>query len=112
VKAERHALAEGQQGVRSDVDSIGLSLQCRRNPCRAVPFELSTTCTERLPSVIQFKVSSFCNFGNCVEVGTAPDGSVVLRDSKDADRSVSLVFTGEEWNAFVKGVKAGEFDSR
>jgi hypothetical protein len=94
------------------VDSIGLSLQYRRNRCRAVPFELSTTCTERLPSVIQFKVSSFCNFGNCVEVGTGPDGSVVLRDSKDADRSVSLVFTCEEWNAFVKGVKAGEFDSR
>lgn len=60
--------------------------------------------------MIEFKVSSFCSFGNCVEVGAAPDGTVVVRDSKDVDRRVSLVFTGEEWDGFIKGVKAGEFD--
>jgi hypothetical protein len=59
--------------------------------------------------VIQFKVSSFCNFGDCVEVGAAPDGGVLVRDSKDAEQR-ALVFTREEWVAFVKGVKAGEFD--
>jgi Domain of unknown function (DUF397) len=59
--------------------------------------------------VIEFKVSSFCNRGDCVQVGMAPDGTVIVRDSKDADR-LSLIFTSDEWTAFVKGVKAGEFD--
>ena len=59
--------------------------------------------------MIEFKVSTFCNRGDCVEVGMAADGNVIVRDSKDADRS-SLVFTSDEWTAFVKGVKAGEFD--
>jgi Domain of unknown function (DUF397) len=59
--------------------------------------------------VTEFKTSSFCNFGDCVEVGAAPDGRVLVRDSKDADRQ-TLAFTRDEWVAFVKGVKAGEFD--
>ena len=61
------------------------------------------------PSMIEFKISSFCNWGDCVEVGAASDGAVHLRDSKDVDRR-TLIFTREEWVAFVKGVKAGEFD--
>lgn len=60
--------------------------------------------------VTQFKISSFCNFGGCVEVGQAPDGTVVVRDTKDPQRARSLTFTQEEWTAFVRGVKAGEFD--
>ena len=60
--------------------------------------------------VITFKVSSFCNWGECVEVGTAPDGRVIVRDTKEDDRATSLEFTREEWIAFVRGVKAGEFD--
>jgi hypothetical protein len=60
--------------------------------------------------LIEFKASSFCTYGNCVEVGTAPDGTVILRDRKDPDRVASLAFTREEWIAFVRGVKAGEFD--
>lgn len=60
--------------------------------------------------MIEFRTSSFCNLGDCVEVGHAPDGSVVVRDTKDAERSTALTFTNEEWTAFVRGVKAGEFD--
>lgn len=60
--------------------------------------------------MIEFKTSSFCNLGDCVEVGQSSDGSVVIRDSKDADRATSLRFTNDEWSAFVRGVKAGEFD--
>ncbi len=60
----------------------------------------------------EFSISSFCTAGGCVEVGQSPDGSVIVRDSKDAERAVSLAFTSEEWTAFVKGVKAGEFDPR
>ena len=57
----------------------------------------------------EFRVSSFCSFGNCVEVGLTPDGTVLVRDAKDRDRQ-ALSFTEEEWAAFITGVKAGEFD--
>ena len=60
--------------------------------------------------MIEFRVSSFCSFGNCVEVGRSPEGSVVVRDTKDRTQQ-PLTFTDEEWTAFVAGVKAGEFDS-
>jgi hypothetical protein len=64
----------------------------------------------RKAPVIQYQISSYCNGGGCVEVGRAPDGPVVVRDSKDPERRASLVFTAEEWAAFVAGVKNGEFD--
>ena len=57
----------------------------------------------------EFRVSSFCSFGNCVEVGRSPEGKVVVRDTKDRAQE-ALTFTDEEWVAFVAGVKAGEFD--
>ncbi len=60
--------------------------------------------------MIEYRTSSFCSWGDCVEVGTGPDGSVVVRDTKDADRGTALAFTRDEWAAFVLGVKAGEFD--
>lgn len=60
--------------------------------------------------MIEFKVSSFCDLGNCVEVGQVPGGDVTVRDTKDRERSSSLVFTPDEWGAFVAGVKNGEFD--
>jgi hypothetical protein len=46
--------------------------------------------------------------GNCVEVATTP-ASVGMRDSKDRSGPV-LVFTGSQWQAFVDGVKTGDFD--
>ena len=45
---------------------------------------------------------------NCVEVAFA-GGAVALRDSKDKSGPV-LLFTPEEWLAFVGGTKDGEFD--
>lgn len=62
--------------------------------------------------MIEFRISSFCTAGGCVEVGQSPDGAVLVRDSKDPQRATSLAFTREEWTAFVAGVKAGEFDPR
>jgi Domain of unknown function (DUF397) len=59
--------------------------------------------------VIEFRVSSFCSYGSCVEVGRSDDGTVLVRDTKDGAQQ-ALAFTGEEWAAFVAGVKAGEFD--
>lgn len=58
----------------------------------------------------EFRISSFCNYGECVEVGAASDGMWIVRDTKDVDRATSLTFTTDEWREFVRGVKAGEFD--
>ena len=60
--------------------------------------------------MVEFNRSSFCNLGGCVEVATAQDGSVLVRSSKNQDGARSLEFTREEWIAFIRGVKAGEFD--
>lgn len=53
--------------------------------------------------------SSFCGDAGCVEIMVSGDG-VAVRDSKDTTRSPILNFTGDEWRAFVSGVKNGEFD--
>jgi hypothetical protein len=47
--------------------------------------------------------------GACVEVAKLPAGRIGVRDSKDQSGPV-LVFTPAEWDAFVGGVKDGEFD--
>ncbi|WP_307834821.1 DUF397 domain-containing protein [Paractinoplanes lichenicola] len=47
--------------------------------------------------------------GNCVEVAENLDGIVALRDTKDRDGG-TLIFTHAEWQAFIGGVKDGEFD--
>jgi hypothetical protein len=51
---------------------------------------------------------SAANYDNCVEVAFVA-GAVAVRDSKQPDGPV-LVFTAEEWDAFVDGAKDGEFD--
>ncbi|QKV93504.1 DUF397 domain-containing protein [Streptomyces sp. NA02950] len=43
-----------------------------------------------------------------LEVAVGPDGRIHLRES-DAPQAV-VVTTPAKWEAFVKGVKAGEFD--
>ncbi|WP_432013965.1 DUF397 domain-containing protein [Streptomyces cucumeris] len=43
-----------------------------------------------------------------LEVAVAPDGRIHLRES-DAPRTV-VITTPAKWEAFVRGVKAGEFD--
>lgn len=48
------------------------------------------------------------NCDNCVEVAFV-DGAIAVRDSKDPEGPV-LIFTPAEWDAFVGGVKDGEFD--
>jgi hypothetical protein len=47
---------------------------------------------------------------NCVEVAASRE-AVHVRDSKHQDGPV-LTFTPDEWLAFLKGVRAGEFDLR
>jgi len=51
---------------------------------------------------------SFAN-GNCAEVTDLPDGTVGVRNSRFPDGPV-LSFTPAEWQAFLGGARAGEFD--
>jgi hypothetical protein len=50
-------------------------------------------------------------YGDCVEVRQFGDGVVGVRGVRDerCDLTAKL-FAPETWEAFVKGVKAGEFD--
>jgi hypothetical protein len=47
--------------------------------------------------------------GNCVEVATNLPGLIAVRDSKNPS-GPALRFTPAEWDAFLGGVKLGEFD--
>jgi hypothetical protein len=63
----------------------------------------------------QFKDREFVKTARCEEEGdqcvtVAMRQDVVgVRDTKDSSKT-TLCFTAQEWRAFVKGVKAGEFD--
>jgi hypothetical protein len=45
----------------------------------------------------------------CVEVAKDSSGGRWVRDTKDRSRPAHY-FTAHEWDAFIKGTKAGEFD--
>jgi hypothetical protein len=56
----------------------------------------------------KFRKSTLSAEINCVEV--ADDGTTVsVRDSKNTD-GPTLSFTPGEWDAFIGGAKAGQFD--
>jgi hypothetical protein len=60
---------------------------------------------------LQWFKSSFSggNSNGCVEVAFLPDGGVAVRDTKDRSLPPHR-YTAAEWDAFVSGVRAGEFD--
>jgi len=60
----------------------------------------------------QWRKSSYSsgNGGQCVEVARNLPGVVAVRDSKDPD-GPALVFTADQWRAFISGARAGEFGS-
>lgn len=47
--------------------------------------------------------------GSSVEVAQRRDGAITVRHAKDPD-GPQLVYTRDEWLAFVRGVKTGQFD--
>lgn len=59
-------------------------------------------------STLVWRKSTLSMSNGCVEVAIQDDG-VALRDSKDGSGPV-LLFTRHEWEAFVGGIRAGEFD--
>ncbi|MGA8460639.1 MAG: DUF397 domain-containing protein [Streptosporangiaceae bacterium] len=46
--------------------------------------------------------------GSCVEVASNLPGIIAVRDSKDR-QGPALVFTPDEWTAFLAGIRADEF---
>jgi hypothetical protein len=65
--------------------------------------EDSGDCAER-----SWRKSTWSGSGNCVEVANHGVKRLV-RHSKDPG-GLELVFTEDEWKAFLAGAKAGEFD--
>ncbi|TQM10802.1 DUF397 domain-containing protein [Pseudonocardia kunmingensis] len=64
-----------------------------------------------IPTGAVWRKSSFSggNGGNgCVEVAALPGGDVAVRDTKDRARAPHR-HSGEAWQAFLTGVRAGEF---
>lgn len=53
-------------------------------------------------------ISSFSGGGNCVRVTRLPTGEYLVSHSQE-DRP-GVTFSREQWEAFVAGVKAEEFD--
>lgn len=62
-------------------------------------------------SGVWFKSSLSAHNGNCVEVAGLADDIIRVRDSKNP-RGGILNFTQAEWDAFVGGVRNGEFDRK
>ncbi len=59
---------------------------------------------------LDWRRSSLCStHGSCVEVAQTPDGGVAIRNGETPDTAPVLFFTRDEWEAFVAGVRAGEF---
>lgn len=57
-----------------------------------------------------WRKSHFSNpSGNCVEMATLPQGGVAIRNSRDPE-GPALIYTRCELDAFVRGVKGGDFD--
>jgi predicted secreted Zn-dependent protease len=56
---------------------------------------------------LYWRRSRQCSAGSCVEVAATGE-AILVRDSKNLDVP-PLAFTRAEWEAFVAGVKAGDF---
>ena len=65
----------------------------------------------KIPDNLAWRKSSFSSGsgGNCVEIAELPDGGIAVRHSKHPDGPL-IAYTVAEWDAFLEGVKAGEFD--
>jgi hypothetical protein len=59
----------------------------------------------------QWRKSSFSGQHNCVEVAALDGGEVAVRHSR-RPAGPALVFTADEWSAFLQGAWHGEFGER
>ncbi|WP_424189233.1 DUF397 domain-containing protein [Actinokineospora sp. G85] len=59
----------------------------------------------------EFRQSSFCSNGNCVQVAFLGDGSTALRDSKNA-AGPAHTLSRAGWDQFRATLKSGELAAR
>ncbi|WP_235926386.1 DUF397 domain-containing protein [Actinokineospora pegani] len=59
----------------------------------------------------EFRQSSFCSNGNCVQVAILGDGSAALRDSKNAAAPAHTI-SRAGWDQFRASLKSGELAAR
>jgi hypothetical protein len=64
---------------------------------------------ESMATPLVWRRSSRCSANSCVEVADLPDGAVAVRDGKQPMSAPALLFSAQEWQAFISGVYAGEF---
>jgi hypothetical protein len=57
---------------------------------------------------LAWRSSAACTSNGCVEAATTRDG-VAVRDSHDPDHRIEV--SRRDWDDFVAGVKAGDFDA-
>ncbi|WP_285599458.1 DUF397 domain-containing protein [Kineosporia sp. NBRC 101731] len=58
---------------------------------------------------LEWTKSSFSGINGCVEAALAPDGSILIRDSKNPTGG-HLSYNEFEWRSFLAGLSRGEFD--
>ncbi len=58
------------------------------------------------PHLVIWRKASFCQRSECAEI-TRQNGEILIRSTRAPDRVVR--FTGAEWHAFTRGIRAGEF---
>ena len=71
--------------------------------------ETTTASEAPRPAGVWFKSGRSAPASNCVEVRYLPEGGVEVRNSKRPEGG-SLIFTDEEFDAWVDGAKDGDFD--
>ena len=62
------------------------------------------------PKTLTWQTPSGVTEGNQVQIAELPDGGYAMRESQYGDDGDVLWFTPGEWQAFVAGVRDGEFD--
>lgn len=62
-----------------------------------------------MASLVWRKSSFSDQQGNCIEVAALEDGRIAVRNSNRPDEA-TVYFTRPEMDAWIRGVKAGEFD--
>jgi hypothetical protein len=61
-------------------------------------------------SNIQWFTALSCAGGNCIQIAETEDGNVLIGDTKNPT-GPTLSYTHDEWTAFLRGAKNGDFDN-
>jgi Domain of unknown function (DUF397) len=85
---------------------MGLADSGHQAPQGAVDLD---SVTGSMAAYTAWRTSSWCSTNSCAEMADRPDGGVAMRDGKQSATSPVLEFTAQDWEAFIRGVQAGEF---